>query len=68
MELDGIGYSGLGKNYSNWLYMVRKHLSLRKMTMMCKNFEILSVLDVDSGNGFYIEKWKKLGIKKNSWC
>ena len=64
LESDGVGYSGLGKNYNDWLYKVRRHVFFRKTTMIFQYFENLRVLDVGCGNGFYIERWKDLGVRK----
>jgi len=61
---DGVGYSVLGKNYNDWLYKIRRHVFLHNVSIIYQNFRDLRVLDVGSGNGFYLEIWKDLGVKK----
>jgi SAM-dependent methyltransferase len=61
--LKGVGYTGLGYNYNKWLYKVRRYIFNRKVLSIRSNLENVSVLDVGCGNGFYIERWKELGVK-----
>jgi SAM-dependent methyltransferase len=63
-NLRGVGFIGLGYNYNKWLYKVREHVFLSKLKSTRFNFNNASVLDVGCGNGFYIEKWKKVGVNK----
>lgn len=62
--LHGVGYIGLSKHYNNWLYKIRKAVFFRKMKSHRLDFADCNVLDVGCGTGFYIDRWKDLGVKK----
>jgi SAM-dependent methyltransferase len=62
--LEAVGYLGLGKQYNRWLYRVRRRVFLRQMKSLGVDFSGAEVLDVGSGTGFYIDRWKELGVKK----
>lgn len=61
--LESVGYIGLGKNYNNWLYKVRKTVFKRIVKSLEINLETAKVLDIGSGTGFYIDLWRSLGVK-----
>lgn len=61
--LTGVGYISLGQHYNNWLYKVRQKVFLKLMKSRHINFSATDVVDIGSGTGFYIEQWKKLGVK-----
>lgn len=62
-SLGGVGYSGLGLEYNKWLYKAR----LRALTRILKIGRIdphgKDLLDIGVGTGFYVDYWKKRGIK-----
>lgn len=60
-DVTGVGHAGLGKHYNTWLYRVRKHVFKREMAAL--SHRGAAVLDVGSGTGFYIERWKEIGVK-----
>jgi SAM-dependent methyltransferase len=62
--LHGTGFIGLGRQYNNWMYKLRRKIFLRIMGSMDIDFSKAEVLDVGSGTGFYISRWKELGVKK----
>lgn len=62
-DLHGTGFIGLGKYYNNWMYKIRKGIVLRKMKAHHIDFTNVSVLDIGSGVGFFIDIWKGLGAK-----
>ena len=63
--LHGTGFIGRGRHYNNWMYKVRKTVFLSRMkTHLQIDFSKCSVLDIGSGTGFYIDLWKRLGVKK----
>jgi 2-polyprenyl-3-methyl-5-hydroxy-6-metoxy-1,4-benzoquinol methylase len=62
--LHGVGYLGLGKHYNNWLYKIKKAVFFRKLKSHRLDFANCNVLDVGCGTGFYIERWKDLGVRK----
>jgi SAM-dependent methyltransferase len=63
LDLSRVGYLGLGKRYNQWLYMVRRHVFLREMKAAPIELREADVLDVGSGSGFYIDRWKELGVR-----
>ncbi len=62
-DLQGVGFIGLGKHYNAWLYKVRRNVFLRKMKATLLNFRSVDVLDIGSGTGFYIERWRELAVR-----
>jgi SAM-dependent methyltransferase len=62
--LVGVGFIGLGKQYNDWLYRVKKAVFLRKVRSQGLDLPRSTVLDVGSGTGFFIERWKELGVRK----
>lgn len=65
-DLAGVGYLGLGLQYNNWLYRVRRAVFRRAVRSMLMDLRALSVLDVGCGTGFFIERWQELGVRKVS--
>ncbi len=59
----GVGDDGLGRRYNEWLYRVRRTVFLRQMRQLGLDFSRADVLDVGSGTGFYIERWRELGAR-----
>lgn len=62
--LPGVGFIGLGKRYNDWLYRVKKAVFLRKARSLGLDLPRSTVLDVGSGTGFFIARWKQLGVAK----
>ena len=62
-DLVGVGYEGLGLNFNRWLYRVRRHVFLRRVRQLGLDFRGLTVLDVGSGTGFYVDRWRELGVE-----
>lgn len=61
--LHGAGFIGLGKEYNNLLYKVRRNVFIRKMKSMDIDFTGLDVLDIGCGTGFYVDLWNKIGVR-----
>jgi len=61
--LHGAGYIGLGKQYNNSLYKIRRNVFLRKMKSMHFDFTSSDVLDIGCGTGFYVDLWNKMGVR-----
>lgn len=62
-NLHGVGYIGLGINYNNKLYDVRKFAFHTLMKRLKIDFSSKKIMDIGSGTGFYIERWKELNVK-----
>ncbi|MCB9361778.1 MAG: class I SAM-dependent methyltransferase [Flavobacteriales bacterium] len=62
-NLNGVGDIGLGVNYNNALYDIRKYAFHKLMKSISVQFSEKSVMDIGSGTGFYIERWKELNVK-----
>jgi SAM-dependent methyltransferase len=60
----GVGCIGMGRGYNHWLYKVRQRVFLRIISSLNINLMDADVIDIGSGTGFYIESWKKLGVRK----
>ena len=61
--LRGVGFVRLGRRYNDRLYQVRRHVFLRSMRTLGLPLEHLDVLDVGSGTGFYLDRWRELGVR-----
>lgn len=63
-SLQGVGRIKWGRHYNNWLYRVRRKVFLNLMRSCQIDFTKANILDIGSGTGFYIDRWKELGTKK----
>jgi SAM-dependent methyltransferase len=61
--LHGAGFIGLGREYNNLLYNVRRNVFVRKMKSMNSDFTGLDVLDIGCGTGFYVDLWSKIRVR-----
>lgn len=62
-NLHGVGDIGLGINYNNCLYKIRKYAFHKLMNSLKINFSEKKIMDIGSGTGFYIERWSELNVK-----
>lgn len=64
IDLQGTGHRGFDLEYNRWFYMAQAD----SLDMLLKRNQIvlrdLSVIDIGSGNGFYIDFMKKRGASK----
>ncbi|GBE14882.1 bifunctional 3-demethylubiquinone-9 3-methyltransferase/ 2-octaprenyl-6-hydroxy phenol methylase [bacterium BMS3Abin14] len=67
-DLSGVGWESLGRPYNRWIYWAKKKIFRRLAGPLCDSSSELSVLDIGSGTGFYIERWKELGVPAISGC
>lgn len=62
--LETVGYRALGKQFNAWMYRVRRAIFLRRVRAALRRYGIepsrARALDVGSGSGFYIDRWKEL--------
>ena len=62
-NLEGVGFTSLGKGFNFWMYRVRRYQFLRKLRKLKRDFSQAQILDIGSGTGFYIERWQNLGVQ-----
>jgi SAM-dependent methyltransferase len=60
--LCGVGFTSLGLSYNTWQYWVRKTIFRRATSSIAMDYRQARVLDVGSGTGFYLDRWKELGV------
>jgi SAM-dependent methyltransferase len=60
--LVGVGYGVLGEPFNRWMYRLRRRLFLRTMRPRLDELPSRSVLDIGSGTGFYVDRWRELRI------
>lgn len=65
--LETVGYRALGREFNVWMYRVRRAQFVRRVADALRAGGIspsrARVLDVGCGSGFYIERWKELGVR-----
>ena len=59
MSLSGVGYGGMGQSFNQWLYRVRRRVFGRVISLLDINVQESKVIDIGSGSGFYIERWRE---------
>jgi len=60
--ITGVGYTSLGERYNKWLYRVRGKVFKRVVRQLSIDWPAARVLDIGSGTGFYIQRWKDIGV------
>jgi SAM-dependent methyltransferase len=60
-SLHGVGYRGLGLRYNEWLYRVRGVVFGRVRRSLPADLSTARILDVGSGTGFYVDRWRHAG-------
>lgn len=61
--LDGVGFLGL-RGLNEWMYRVRRRVFARAVRQTGIEVGPARVLDVGSGTGFYLERWRELGASE----
>jgi SAM-dependent methyltransferase len=57
-----VGCDGVGVPFNRWMYRVRAHVFRRAVGPLLAGMEAPRVLDVASGFGFYVDRWRELGV------
>lgn len=60
----GVGYAGFGDAFNRWMYRVRRHVFLATVRPYLTGLDDPAVLDVGSGTGFYLDRWRELGVRR----
>ena len=61
--LRGAGCRMLGWQYNAWLYRLRRRVFMRHVRRLDVAWPAARVADIGSGTGFYIELWRRLGVR-----
>jgi 2-polyprenyl-3-methyl-5-hydroxy-6-metoxy-1,4-benzoquinol methylase len=61
-EAEGVGHAGLGAGLNAWMMRVRRAVFLREVGPFVASLPVSSVLDVGSGTGVNVERWRMLGV------
>jgi SAM-dependent methyltransferase len=63
--LGSVGWTGLGESFNRWSYAVRRRVFERAVrdVVDLRNPGMVRVLDVGTGTGFYLDEWRRLGIR-----
>ncbi len=61
-SLRTVGLRRLGARFNEWAYRVRREVFLRLVEDVVPDLPHARVLDVGSGTGFYLDRWRELGV------
>ncbi len=61
-SLTGVGLRRLGRRFNVWAYRVRREIFLEIVAARVPDLSHARVLDVGSGTGFYIDRWREAGV------
>ena len=67
-NIKGVGCKGMGNSYNKWMYRVRRAIFKKYVKRLKLIWNSMEALDIGSGTGFYIDRWKELGVKNISGC
>ncbi len=62
--LSSVGYTGVGTPFNAWMYRVRRAVFRRTVRPFIQERGDAEVLDVGSGTGFYLDRWRELGLER----
>jgi SAM-dependent methyltransferase len=57
-----VGCDGIGDPFNRWMYRVRARVFRRAVAPLVSEMPGPRVLDVASGFGFYVDRWRELGV------
>jgi len=64
--LSSVGYFGVGKPFNAWMYRVRRLVFQKTMQPFIRARHDAEILDVGSGTGFYLDRWRELGLERTT--
>jgi 2-polyprenyl-3-methyl-5-hydroxy-6-metoxy-1,4-benzoquinol methylase len=62
-SLEGVGWLGMSEPFNRWMYKVRRRVFLREVRRVLGERRDITVLDVGSGTGMYVDLWRGLGVR-----
>jgi SAM-dependent methyltransferase len=57
-----VGCDGIGDPFNRWMYRVRARVFRQAVAPLVSDMRDARVLDVGSGFGFYVDRWRELGL------
>ncbi len=68
--LTSVGYIGVGQAFNAWMYRVRRRVFRETMQSFIPTgipaADDLEILDIGSGTGFYLDRWRELGFRNTA--
>lgn len=61
--LQSVGYVGVGTPFNAWMYRLRRRVFRQAVPPFIPARDNLEILDVGSGTGFYLDRWRELGFR-----
>lgn len=68
LDISTVGYAALGMHFNRWMYRLRRSVFLRTVATLRRERPVTAVLDVGAGSGFYLERWRELGVADIRAC
>ncbi len=60
-DLGSVGHLSLGTAFNKWAYRIRGIVFRRLVKSLPVDPRTCAILDIGSGTGFYLDRWKSLG-------
>jgi SAM-dependent methyltransferase len=65
--LTSVGYVGVGRPFNAWMYRLRRRVFRQTIRSLIPPGRLavdqLEILDVGSGTGFYLDRWREVGVR-----
>jgi SAM-dependent methyltransferase len=61
--LQSVGYLEVGTPFNEWMYRLRRRVFRQTVPPFIPARDNLEILDVGSGTGFYLDRWRELGFR-----
>jgi len=70
--LENVGWLGWGAGFNKWMYRIRARVFVKRVRAALKRQGVptgrSSILDIGCGSGFYIDLWKRIGVRDICAC